>query len=93
MPNSGLTTDAYAEDETLNNIVVRPEDMASQRQLRFVPELFPPPIGGSASTDVTLGASFPFYPLLTCPRENGRVRCGEPKTEKCTLATVEMPKM
>ena len=53
MPNSDLSTDAYAEDEALDDIVVRPEDSASQRQLLVDPELLSPPMGGSAMTNVT----------------------------------------
>jgi len=53
MPNSDLRPDAYAEDEALDDIVVRPEDSASQRQLLVDPELLSPPMGGSAMTNVT----------------------------------------
>jgi hypothetical protein len=45
MPNSDLSTDAYAEDEAL----VRPEDSASQRQRHVDPQLLFPPMGGSES--------------------------------------------
>jgi hypothetical protein len=53
MPNSDLSTDAYAENETLDDIVIRPENSASRQQLPFDLELFSPSIGGSTSTNVT----------------------------------------
>jgi len=66
----------YAEDEILDGIVVRPEDSTSQRKLPFVPELSPPPIGGSALTDVTSTVSYSFTGVSTGFTRNGRFRCG-----------------
>jgi hypothetical protein len=65
MPNSDFSTDAYAEDETLDEIVIRPEDWASRRQLPFDPELLSPPIGGSALTNVISAVSFSFTDVST----------------------------
>jgi hypothetical protein len=86
MPNSDLSTDAYAEDETLDDIVIHPEDSASRQQLPFDPELLSPSIGGSALTNVISAVSFPLLMWLPDSRENGRAGCGKTKTEKSTLA-------
>jgi hypothetical protein len=66
MPNSHLsTTDAYAEDETLDDIVIHPEDSASRQQLPFGPELLSPSIGGSELTNVISAVSFSFTDVST----------------------------
>jgi hypothetical protein len=51
MPNSDLSTDADADDETPDDIVIHPEDSASRQQLPFDPELLSPSFGGSALTN------------------------------------------
>jgi hypothetical protein len=40
MPNSDLSMNAYAEDETLDDILIRPEASPTQRQLALDAELF-----------------------------------------------------
>jgi hypothetical protein len=66
MPNSDLsTTDAYAEDETLDDIVIHPEDSASRQQLPFGPELLSPSIGGSTLANVISAVSFSFTDVST----------------------------
>ena len=59
----GIWTDCRRR--RLDDIVVRPKDSASQRQLSFVLESFSPPIGGGALTDVTSAISFPFTDVST----------------------------
>ena len=88
MPNSDLSADAYAEDEALDDIVVRPEDSASQRQLLVDPELLSPPMGSSAMTNVTSVVTSSFLLCLPDSHENGQVGCGKPKTEKSTLVSM-----
>jgi hypothetical protein len=66
MPNSDLnTTDAYAEDETVIDIVIHPEDSASRQQLPFGPELLSPSVGSSELTNVISAVSFFFTDVST----------------------------
>jgi hypothetical protein len=61
MPNSDLSTDAYAEDETLDDIVIHPENSASWQLLPFDPELLSPSIGGSTLTKCYIGCFVFLY--------------------------------
>jgi hypothetical protein len=65
MPNSDLSTDASAEDETLDDIVIHPENSASWQLLPFDPELLSPSIGGSTLTNVISAVSFSFTDVST----------------------------
>ena len=65
MHNSDLSTDAYADDETLDDIVIHPEDVASRQQLPFDPELLSPSITSSVLTNVISAVSFSFTDVST----------------------------
>jgi hypothetical protein len=58
-PNSDLSTDSDAEDETPDDIVIHPEDSASRQPLPFNPELLSLSFGGSALTNVLSAVSWP----------------------------------
>jgi hypothetical protein len=87
MSNSDLSTDVYAEDETIDNIVIHPEDSASRQQLPFDPEfLSPESIGGSVLMNVISAVSFPLLMCLLDSCKNEQAGCGKTKMEKSTPA-------
>ena len=87
MPNSDLRANAYPAVETLADLLVRPEDSASQRRHRSIRESF---THRSAERIDVVHCLFRF-PLQRLPldsHENGRAVSGLPKTEKSTMVTM-----
>jgi hypothetical protein len=85
MPNSDLRANAYPEEETLDDLLVRPEDSASQPRHPSIRESFTQRSAERIDLVHCLFRS-PLQKLPPDSHENGRAVSGLPKTEKSTMA-------
>jgi hypothetical protein len=88
MPTSDLSTDASAEEERPNDIVIRPEDSASRRQLPLDPALLSPPTRRQCVDNVTSAVSLSFTDMSTGLAKADGLGVTSRKTEKSTLAKI-----